>query len=128
MESKKRLLIVDDEQIVCVMAKRSFEHDGYEVTTFTDSVRALAAIKVERFDLIITDLKMKEVDGMQLLEAAKEQWPDIPVILLTAFASMGSAVESLRKRAFDYFPKPVKIDDLKASVRRALTTPSPSRV
>ena len=120
MEPKKRLLIVDDEQIVCVMAKRSFEQEGYEVTTFTDSVAALAAIETEQFDLIITDLKMKDVDGLQLLEAAKARWPDIPVIMLTAFATLDSAVESLRKRAFDYFSKPVKIDNLKDSVRRAI--------
>ncbi len=120
MENKPRLLIVDDEPIVCRMARRSLEHEGYEVVTFTDSVKALAAIQAERFDVIITDLKMKDVDGMQLLAAAKDKWPDIPVIMLTAFATMDTAVESLRKRAFDYFSKPVKIDELKASVKRAL--------
>ena len=120
MDNRKRLLVVDDEQIVCMMAKRSLEHEGYEVTTFTDSTQALAAVQAERYDLIITDLKMKGVDGLQLLEAAKGRWPEVPVILLTAFATLDSAVESLRKKAFDYFSKPVKIDDLKASVRRAL--------
>lgn len=120
MEKKPRLLIVDDEAIVCRMARRTLEHEGYEVVTFTDSVQALAAIRSEHFDLIITDLKMKEVDGMQLLSAAKERWPDVPVIMLTAFATMDTAVESLRKRAFDYFSKPVKLDELKASVHRAL--------
>jgi len=121
MEAKKRLLIVDDEKVVCLMAKRTFEHEGYEVVTFTDSVQALEAIRSDHFDLIITDLKMKDVDGIQLLEAAKARWPEIPVILLTAFATLDSAVESLRKKAFDYFSKPVKIDVLKASVRRALS-------
>lgn len=120
MENKRRIMVVDDEEIVCSMAKRTFEHEGYEVAAFTDSKKALEAIKNEPFDLLITDLKMKEVDGMELLDAAKEKSPDVPVIMLTAFATMDSAVESFRKKAFDYFSKPVKISDLKAAVEQAL--------
>lgn len=117
---KKKILVVDDENIVCEMTRKIFQHEGYEVVTFTDSKKALERIASERFDLIIADLKMKEVDGMQLLEEAKKKWPDTKVIMLTAYATMETAVEAFRKRAFDYFAKPVKIAELKAAVIRAL--------
>jgi len=115
-----KILIVDDEQIVCTMARRCFEHQGYQVVTFTDSTEALATLEKERFDVMITDLKMKDVDGLQLLELAREKWPGTRVIMLTAFGTLDTALEAFHKQAFDYFTKPVRIDDLKASVSRAL--------
>jgi len=120
MERKPRILIVDDEKIVCDMAKRCLELEGYEITTFIDSKKALAVLEQEDFDILITDLKMKDVDGLQLLEFARQQCPDTKVIILTAFATLETATEAFHKQAFDYFPKPVRIDDLKTSVRRAL--------
>jgi DNA-binding NtrC family response regulator len=120
MERKPRILVVDDEKIVCEMAKRCLELEGYEVTTFVDSKRALAALEQERFDIMITDLKMKDVDGIQLLEYIQQHSPDTKVMILTAFATLETAMEAFHKQAFDYFTKPVRIDDLKASVRRAL--------
>jgi DNA-binding NtrC family response regulator len=120
MEDRTRILIVDDEKIVCDMARRCFELEGYEVTTFIDSKEALAALEQERFDVMITDLKMKDVDGMQLLEFVQQHCPDTKVLILTAFATLETAKEAFHKQAFDYFTKPVRIDDLKASVRRAL--------
>lgn len=115
-----KILIVDDEQIVCTMARRCFEHEGYQVVTFTDSTEAKATLEQERFDVLITDLKMKEVDGLQLLELAREKWPETKVIMLTAFGTLDTALEAFHKQAFDYFTKPVRIDDLRESVIRAL--------
>ena len=120
MDSKPKILVVDDEKIVCDMARRCLELEGYEVTTFTDSTQALDVLRQERFDVMIADLKMKEVDGLQLLEFVRENWPETKVIMLTAFATVETAVEAFHKQAFDYFTKPVRIDDLKASVARAL--------
>ena len=120
MEGKAKILIVDDEEIVCNMAKRCLEQDGHQVTTFVDSTKAMAAIKEERFDVVITDLKMKEVDGLQLLEFTKTRWPDTRVIMLTAFATLETAMEAVHKQVFDYFAKPLRIIELKASVNRAL--------
>jgi DNA-binding NtrC family response regulator len=120
MEGKAKILIVDDEEIVCNMAKRCLEQEGYQVTTFVDSTKAMAAIKEERFDVVITDLKMKEVDGLQLLEFTKTRWPDTRVIMLTAFATLETAMEAVHKQVFDYFAKPLRIIELKASVNRAL--------
>jgi DNA-binding NtrC family response regulator len=120
MSANARILVVDDEKIVCDMSRVLLTKDGYDVTTFTDSTQARAAIETETFDVIITDLKMKEVDGIELLELAKELNPDTKVILLTAFGTLETAVEAFHKQAFDYFTKPVRISDLQASVRRAL--------
>ena len=120
MNTPPRILVVDDEKIVCDMSRICFTNDGYDVTTFTDSTQARAALETQSFDVIITDLKMKEVDGLELLEFAKEMNPDAKVILLTAFGSLETAMEAFHKQAFDYFTKPVRIHDLQASVRRAL--------
>jgi DNA-binding NtrC family response regulator len=120
MSANPRILVVDDEKIVCDMSRICFTNEGYDVTTFTDSTQARAALETETFDVIITDLKMKEVDGIELLEYAKEKNPDTKVILLTAFGTLETAVEAFHKQAFDYFTKPVTIRDLQESVRRAL--------
>jgi DNA-binding NtrC family response regulator len=120
MENRPRILIVDDEEIVCEMAKHSFEREGYQVTVFTDSTEALATLEKQGFDVLITDLKMKEVDGFQLLEFVRERWPETKVIILTAFGTLETAEDAFHKQAFDFFTKPVRITDLVASVNRAL--------
>jgi DNA-binding NtrC family response regulator len=120
MSATPRILVVDDEKIVCDMSRICFSNEGYDVTTFTDSTQARAALATETFDVIITDVKMKEVDGIELLEYALEMNPDTKVILLTAFGTLETAVEAFHKQAFDFFTKPVTIRDLQESVRRAL--------
>jgi DNA-binding NtrC family response regulator len=120
MSATPRILVVDDEKIVCDMSRICFSNEGYDVTTFTDSTQARAALETETFDVIITDLKMKEVDGIELLEYALEMNPETKVILLTAFGTLETAVEAFHKQAFDFFTKPVTIRDLQESVRRAL--------
>jgi DNA-binding NtrC family response regulator len=116
----KKILIVDDEKIVCDMAKRVLEHEGYEVETFTDSTLALERIKQEPFDLVITDLKMENVSGMDILKEVNNRYADTKVIMLTAYATLDAAIDAIREKIFDFFPKPVKIDDLKKSVKKAL--------
>lgn len=120
MTGKPRILVVDDEKIVCDMSRKCLSEDGYDVTTYTDSTEAWRALEQESFDVVITDLKMKGIDGMKLLEFARRQNPDSRVIMLTAFGSLETAAEAMRKEAFDYLTKPVRISDLRASVRRAL--------
>jgi len=114
-------MVVDDEKIVCDMAKRSFEQEGYHVTIFTDSTEALAALGRGHFDVLITDLKMKEVDGLQLLDFVQKNLPATKVIILTAFGTLETREDASRGQAFDYLTKPVRITDLVASVGRALT-------
>lgn len=116
----RRIMVIDDENIVGVMIKNSFEQDGYVVEPFLDATTALARLKEKKFDLVITDLKMKDVDGMEVLNSIKNEFPDIKVIMITAFASMDAAVEAFRKSVDDFFAKPIKIADLKATVQKLL--------
>jgi DNA-binding NtrC family response regulator len=114
-------MAIDDENIVGKMIKTVFEQDGYTVETFLNPKAALTRLKEEKFDVVITDLKMKDMDGMEVLKTIKKDWPDTKVIMITAFASLDSAVEAFRRNADDFFAKPVKISDLKACVQKLLS-------
>jgi DNA-binding NtrC family response regulator len=116
----QRIMVIDDENIVGKMLKISFEQDGYVVEPFPDPVAALARLKEEKFQVVITDLKMKDIDGMEVLKNIKKDYPQIKVIMITAFASMDTAVEVFRKSVDDFFAKPVKISDLKATIKKLL--------
>jgi DNA-binding NtrC family response regulator len=118
--STHRIMVIDDENIVGKMIKAVLEKDGYVVETFLNAEPALARLKEEKFDLIITDLKMKNIDGMEVLRRVKSDSPEIKVIMITAFASLDAAIEAMRGKVDDFFPKPVKIKDLKACIRRLL--------
>ena len=116
----KKILVVDDEKIVCDMAKIILQNEGYEVDTFTDSQLALDAIRARRYDLVVTDLKMENISGMDILREVNRLYPDAKVIMLTAYATLDATIEAIRERIYDFFPKPVKIEELKKSVKKAL--------
>lgn len=118
--SKGKVMVVDDEKIVGDMARLSLEQDGYEVETFLSGEPALARLKETRFDVVVTDLKMKGIDGMEVLKTVRGMYPKTQVIMITAFANLDSAIEAIRGDVFDFFPKPVKIKELKASIAKAL--------
>ena len=115
-----RIMVIDDEKIVGDMAKMSLENEGYKVETFINAEPALARLKEEKFDVVVTDYKMKGIDGMEVLRTVKSLYPDTRVIMITAFANLDTAIEALRGDVHDFFPKPVKIKALKASIERAL--------
>src|SRR5208337_5347908 len=116
-----RIMIIDDEKIVGDMAKLSLEQEGYTVETFLNGEPALARLSEQKFDVVVTDFKMKGIDGMEILKTVKRLYPDIKVIMITAFANLDTAIEALRGDVHDFFPKPVKIKELKASIQRALS-------
>ncbi len=116
----KTIIVVDDERIVCDMTRKILQLEGYEVDTFTDSVQALAAIRAKQYDLVVTDLKMENVSGMDILREVNKLYPETKVIMLTAYATLDATIEAIRERIFDFFPRPVKIEDLKKSVKKAL--------
>ena len=118
--SNHRIMVIDDENIVGKMVKAVLEQDGYRVESFVSATPALARLKEEKFDIVITDLKMKGKDGMEVLRTVKGESPDTKVIMITAFANMDSALEAMRGKVDDFFPKPVKMKDLKASIGRLL--------
>lgn len=113
----RQMLILDDEAIVCKRLKPTFEKQGYEVETFTKSSEALARLKEKFFHIVITDLKMKGEDGIQVLEGAKAASQDTQVIIITGFATLETAKESHRKGAVEFIAKPFKIGELVACVK-----------
>ncbi len=116
----KKILVVDDEKIVGDMAKVILTKEGYEVETFTDSQLALEALQRTPYDLVVTDLMMEQVSGMDILREVNRLYPNTKVIMLTAYATLDATIEAIRERIFDFFPKPVKIEELKKSVKKAL--------
>ncbi|MDL1970032.1 MAG: response regulator [Candidatus Desulfofervidaceae bacterium] len=119
MKRKYRVLILDDEPIVCKRLKPSLEKMGYEVEAFTDSEAALKRIEEKEFDIVVTDLKMEKVDGIQILEAAKQKNPKTEVIIITGFATTEAAKSALKKGAFDFIAKPFRLEDLRLIIAKA---------
>ena len=115
---KTQILILDDEPIVCKRLKPAFQKAGYEVETFTESASAMERIEQKRFHIVITDLKMKGVDGMHFLSRIKEIAPETAVIVITGFATSDTAKESFRGGAFDFIAKPFKLSEILETVRR----------
>ncbi|MFH0782843.1 MAG: response regulator [Pseudomonadota bacterium] len=116
--SPLRILILDDEPIVCKRLKPAFQKLGHEVEIFTDSASALARLKEATFNIVITDLKMEGVDGMQVLAEVKNGSADTHVIIITGFATLETAKESYRKGAFDFVAKPFKLRDILDCIKR----------
>lgn len=119
MQKKTTVCILDDESIVCDRLKPVLEDDGYEVEIFTNSTSALDRVKEKCFDVFVTDLKMEGVDGIGFLERVKEQCPSCEVIVITGYATIETARESLIKGAYDFIPKPFRIDEIRAAVKKA---------
>lgn len=115
-----RIMIIDDEKIVGDMAKMSLEAEGYAVETFLNAEPALERLRQQKFEIVVTDYKMKGIDGMEVLRTVRSLYPATQVIMITAFANLDAAIEALRRDVHDFFPKPVKIKQLKASIERAL--------
>ena len=115
-----RILIVDDEQIARENLDHILKKEGYETVPAESGIAALRELEKGEFDLVLTDLKMQIVDGLQVLEKAKELYPDTEVIVITGYATVATAVEAMQKGAFYYLPKPVKIDEVRILVRQAI--------
>ncbi len=115
-----RLLVVDDEQSILEFFEILLEREGYEVEVVSHGKEAIEKVSQEPFDLVITDLSMPEVDGMMVLEKVKEISPETVVLMVTAFATAESAVEAMKKGAYDYLMKPFKVDEIRLVIRNAL--------
>jgi DNA-binding NtrC family response regulator len=117
---RPRVLIVDDETDMVDNCVRILGRTDYDCQGATDPLEGLGLIETERPDLLITDLKMPGMDGMELLRRAREVDPALPVIVITAFATIESAVAAVREGAFDYLPKTFTVEQLRVAVARAL--------
>lgn len=118
--SKGRLLIVDDERVAVKNLEHVLKKEGYEVLATQSSVNALAQLDKQAFDVVLTDLRMEKIDGMQILQKCRENHPDTEVILITGFATLESAVEAMKHGAFYYIAKPFRLDEVRKVVAEAL--------
>jgi DNA-binding NtrC family response regulator len=112
-------MVIDDEPIVGNRLKRMLEKEGYAVEKYTEGSTALEALKKQHFDIIITDLKMEGIDGMNILETAKEINPHIKTIIITGFGTKKTAKEALNHGAYSFISKPFKIQELKQVIKKA---------
>ena len=116
----EKILVVDDEpslrDVLSIMLKRT----GYEVTSVADGEEAVELLQKELFDLVITDLRMPKVGGMEVLKAVKSASPETVVLVITAFASADSAIEAMKQGAYDYLTKPFQVDEVQLIIRNAL--------
>ena len=118
--SKPRILIVDDEPSMREMLRIVLRRDGYDVVVAGNGAEAIAILEKERVDLLLSDIRMPDVGGVDVLRAAKNLNRDIIAFMMTAFASTDSAVEAMRLGAVDYFTKPFNMDELRLKVRQQM--------
>ncbi len=116
----KNILIVDDEQSMCDFLSILLEKENYAVTATTDAFKAVEMIESgEPFEMVISDINMPKMDGIQLLKRIKQINPQIIVIMITAFATTENAISAMKQGAYDYVTKPFKVDEIKIIVKRA---------
>lgn len=118
--SEGRLLIVDDEKVALKNLEHVMTKAGYAVTATQSGARALALLERQPFDVVLTDLRMEKVDGMQILKKCRETCPDTEVVMITGYATLDSAVESMKQGAFYYIAKPFRLDEVRKVVAEAL--------
>ena len=117
---RAKILIVEDELIARENLDHVLKKEGYDTVAVDSGVRAFKELEKGEFDLVLTDLRMQQVDGMQVLERTKELYPDTEVVVITGFATVSTAVEAMQKGAYHYLPKPYKIEEVRILVRKAL--------
>ncbi len=114
------IMIVDDELSMCEFLEITLQREGYRVSSFTDALEAAASLEQENYDLVICDLKMPGLSGLEMLRTVKKKSPATESIMITAFASTSTVIEAMKCGAFDYITKPFKVDEIVITVEKAL--------
>jgi ATP-dependent Lon protease len=115
-----QVLVVDDEEIARTNLEYILRKEGHQVSTAANGLEALEKVKAQEFDVVLTDLKMEKMDGIQLLESVKQIAPRTEIVMVTGYATVSSAVDALKKGAAHYLSKPIKLDELRATVREII--------
>jgi DNA-binding NtrC family response regulator len=113
MSQKKKVLLLDDEPIVCERLQPALEKIGFYVETFTESQKAIDRFAEEKFDVLVTDLKMQKPDGLDVMNFVNQQSPTTKVIIITGFATADTATQAMKSGAIDFIAKPFKISQLR---------------
>jgi DNA-binding NtrC family response regulator len=119
---KNKILIVDDDRAMRLALSESLESCGYDITAAENGREALELFKKAKFDLVVTDMKMPGMTGIEVLRGVKELSSELPVILITAYGTVGTAVEAMKEGAAEFIMKPFSLDDLEAVVKHVLNT------
>lgn len=119
MEPVLKVLVIDDEAIVGKRLLLALEKSGYEVEIFVDPKAALARLAEQSFHIVVTDVRMQEVDGIQVLETVMRRSPATKVVMITAYATIEVAHEAMAKGVFDFIPKPFKVSEFLEVIDRA---------
>lgn len=118
--SKDKILVVDDEQSMREFLEIALKKEGYEISSASGGKEAMKLLEKEEFDLVISDLRMHKMDGLELLSQIKNMHPEVMVIMVTAFATAETAVKAMKQGAYDYIIKPFEMDELKLIIKNAL--------
>ena len=117
---KAKILIVDDELVICKSCEKIFKRAGHSVKYVTGGKEAVVLLDRETFDVVFTDLKMMDMGGMEVLQTIKQKYPETLVVIITGYATVASAVETMRSGAFDFLPKPFTPSELLAILNKAI--------
>ena len=117
---KSRILVVDDDGVIREGLKRIFAAEGFDVAIFASGEAAVAALQKERFDLVVTDLKMPGMNGIEVMKAIRVLQPEVPIIIITGYATVETAVEAMKEGAVDYVAKPFTPEDICAKARSTM--------
>lgn len=114
--SKGKILVIDDEDIVRLSCSRTLVPEGYELKMAKNGPEGLQMLEEDTFDLVLTDLKMPNMDGIEVLAKIKEKWPATDVVIVTGYQTVETAVKAIKLGAFDYIEKPFTPDTLIATI------------
>ena len=117
---KKNVLVVDDEEVIRNICLRSLEKKGYNVGLAENGINALDRIREGTYEIVFTDIKMPLMDGLELLEIIKRDFPHLEVVIMTAFATIESAIDAMKKGAYDFILKPVNPDQIRVVADKCL--------
>ena len=120
MNNDARILVVDDKQSFRFMVKGYLSDAGHEVTCAANAEEALQELARISYDLVVSDIVMPQIDGVELLRRVRKLWPQIPFILITAHGSIENAVAAMKEGAYDYISKPFKVDEIRVGVEKAI--------
>jgi DNA-binding NtrC family response regulator len=119
VERTLRIMVIDDEAIVGKRLLLALEHCGYDVEVFVDPKIALARLDEHEVDIVVTDMRMEDVDGIQVLETVTAHWPRTKVVMITAYATIEVAREAQAKGVYDFIPKPFKVGEFLEVIEKA---------
>jgi DNA-binding NtrC family response regulator len=117
---KGRVLVIDDEAIVRVSCERVLKPEGFDVVVTSRGDEAIDFLEKEPYDVVLTDLKMPDMDGLEVLKIIKERWPDIQVIIITGYGTISTAVQAIKMGAYEYIEKPFTPQDILEVVEKAI--------